>query len=136
LENVLSSFEPLNARAPSRSPHGKRVFTICFDASLCLFHVFTRVRDPDAFYLCGQLVYHCRYSGIGHSILGERESQETAGELIGGVYEYAPAHRTFNVLVPSSTRPMKPREEVFDHTECTEGVAAVWVGYSHRMCAG
>lgn len=134
LSALFSPFEPLNARAPSRSPHSERVFTVGFDASLGLFHIFTRVRDPDVFYLRGQLVYHCRYSGIGHSILGKRESQEAARVLIGGVYEYTPAHRTFNMLVPPSTCPMKSREEVFDHAECTEGVAAVRVGYCHGMC--
>jgi len=39
------------------------------------------------------------------------------------------------VLVPRSTHPMKAREEVFDHAECTEGVAAVRVGYGDGMCA-
>jgi len=40
------------------------------------------------------------------------------------------------VFVPPSTRPVKSREEVFDHTQRTEGVAAVRVGYGHGMCAG
>ena len=39
------------------------------------------------------------------------------------------------MFVPPSTRPMKSRKEVFDHAQCTEGVAAVWVGYGHGMCA-
>ena len=37
--------------------------------------------------------------------------------------------------MPPSARPMKSRKEVFDHAECTEGVAAVRVRYGHGMCA-
>ena len=39
------------------------------------------------------------------------------------------------MLVPSSTCPVKSGKEVFDHAECTEGVAATRVGYGHGMCA-
>ena len=95
-----------------------------------------RAWNTGAFDLCGELVNHCRHGGIGHSILGERESQETTRNLIRGVYEYAPAHRTFNMFVPPSTRPMKPREDMFDHAQCTKGVATVRVRYGHGMCAG
>jgi len=54
--------------------------------------------------------------------------------LIGGVYEYAPAHGAFDMFVPPSTRPVKSRKEVFDHAQRTEGVATVWVGYGHGVC--
>jgi hypothetical protein len=122
-------------RAPSHSPYSQWTFTVDFEASLGLFLVFAQFYEPSAFDLRGELVYHCRHSGIGHPILCEGESQGTTRELIWGVYEYAPAHWTFDVLVPPSTRPVKPRKEVFDHAQCTEGVTAVWMGYSHGVCA-
>jgi len=134
LSAPFETFEPLNTGTSSCSPHSQRTFTVDFDASLGFSHFFTRDWDISIFDLGGKLVYHCGNGGVGHPVLGERESQETTRNLIRCVYEYTPAHRTFNVFVPPSTCPMKSREEVFDHTECTEGVAAVRVGYSHGMC--
>lgn len=39
------------------------------------------------------------------------------------------------MFMPPSARPMKPRKEVFDQAECTEGVPAIWVGYGYGVCA-
>ena len=135
MENSLLSFEPFNTGASTHSPDSQRALAVDFDASLGLFHVFAQVWDTGAFDLCGELVYQCCYSGIGYAILGERESQETTRNLTGSVYEYTPAHRTLDVFMPPSARPMKAREEVFDHAQCAEGVAAIWVGYSHWVCS-
>jgi len=134
LSSLFLSFEPFNTRTPSRSPHSQGTFKVDLDNSLGLLNVFAWVWDADAFNLCGELIYHCRYSSVGYSILGERESQKTARDLIWGVYEYTPAHRTFNMLVPPSTCSMESREEVFDHAQRTEGVTAIRVGHSHGMC--
>jgi len=134
LFTVFSPVEPLNARGPSHSPRSKGILTIEFDACLCLLHAFARSRHARAFYLRGELVYHRRHSGIGDPILGERESQKATRDLTGCVYEYTSAHWTFDVFVPPSTRPMKPGKEVFDHTERTEGMSTVWVGYCHGVC--
>jgi len=131
---VLSPVEPLNARGPSHPPRSQGVLTIGFDACLCLLHAFARSRYARAFYLCGELVYDRGHSGIGDPILGEREGQKATRDLAGCVYEYTSAHWTFDVFVPSSARSVKPGKEVLDHTECTEGVPAVWVGYSHGIC--
>lgn len=129
------SFEPFNTGATSHSPDGEGTFAFDSDATLCLPHVSTQVWDAGAFDLRGELVYHRCHGGIGYTILGEWESQETTGNLTGGVDKYASAHRTLDVFMPPSTRPMRPREEVFDHAQCAEGVAAIWVGYSHGVCS-
>jgi hypothetical protein len=134
LSTPFLSFEPFNTGATSHSPDGEGAFAFDFDASLCLLHVSTQVWDTGAFDLRGELIYHCCHGGIGYTILGEWESQETTGDLTGCVDEYAPAHRTLDVFMPPPARPMKPREEVFDHAQCAEGVAAIWVGHSHGMC--
>jgi len=134
LSALFLSFQPFNPRAPPNPPHSQQTFTFGFDASLGLLHTFARVWDAGLFDLLGELFYHCRDSGVGHPVLGERESQEATGKLIGSVYEYAPAHGTFDMFVPPSTRPMKSREEMLDHAQRTEGVAAVWVGYGYGVC--
>jgi len=37
------------------------------------------------------------------------------------------------VFVPPPTGPVESREEMFDHANCTEGVATVRVGYCHGV---
>lgn len=133
LSASFSSFQPLHPRAPSRSPNTQRAFTVEPEASLGLVYVFAWVWDTCAFDLRRELIYHRHHGGVGHSVLGEREGQEATRELIRGVYEYASAHRTFDVFVPSPTGPMESREEMFDHANRTEGVATVRVGYRHRV---
>lgn len=134
-ENVLSSFEPFHTRATSHSPNDQWISIVDFHSSLGMIYVFAWIWDTHVFDLHRELVYHCRHSGVGHSILGEREGQEATGELIGGVNEYAPAHWAFDVFVPSSTRPVESGKEVLDHANCTEGVAAVWVRHCHGVCS-
>lgn len=132
---LLSSFEPFHTRAPSGFPYKQGSFTVDFGASLGTFKGFAVVSeiqyviDP-----IGELVQHRFHSCVGHSVLGEGECQRATGERVGRVYEYAPAHWTFDVFVPSSASPVKSRKEVLDHADCTEGVTAVWVGYRDWMC--